>query len=562
MTDATCRTAGEADVAADGPSGSRSGFGSGMPVSEYTAFVNRTDLSAGWDRRFDVALYGLVGEIGSVAAAVKKRLLIEGRADWNVPNDEIVEEIGDTLWYCFALAGAARLDRFLADDLETLVDEVGGDTARGFRLRKVLGDSAAAFLREAPGVVALLNQGAASLSDYQRVAYLTLRTRGDEAVEVCLAVLQQLAAEVLRRKLPAVERELNTMLPDRPLELVLGEVAWHLAALASLYGLSLDEVAEGNVAKLLRRFGRGEPTSLPDEDAPPGERLPRCFQVAIVSVAPGRSRMYLDGRRLGDDLTDNAYSEDGYRFHDVMHLALAAKLGWSPVLRKLLGRKRRSDPRTDEVEDGARAGIVEEAVIKAIHAEGVRLAALAVRQPSTEPRLFPDRADMSFAFLKRLETLVAGLEVERCRYWEWEDAVLDGFRIFDRLRRSGRGTVLLDLETRSIVFSEEVYADVRGSVAALGTARLPATGPGSAPHDRDGDGRAVRRLAVLNALGLADAPEEELVIGGWRDDLVDVVAAGAVQKAVWDKRIVLFRVSVTKERDGLVATCLGVADDM
>ena len=99
-------------------------------------------------------------------------------------------------------------------------------------------------------------------------------------------------------------------------------------------------------------------------------------------------------------------------------------------------------------------------------------------------------------------------------------------------------------------------------MAALGTARLPATDPGSAPHDRDGDGRAVRRRAVLNALGLADAPEEELAIGGWRDDLVDVVAAGAVQKVVWDKRIVLFRVSVTEEQDGLVATCLGVADDM
>ncbi len=534
----------------------------GMLVSEYASFVNRTDLSAGWERRFDVALYGLVGEIGSVAAAVKKRLLIEGRADWNVPNDEIVEEIGDTLWYCFALAGAARLDRFLSDDLETLVDEVGGDTARGARLREVLGDSAVAFLREAPGVVALLDQGAAALHDYQRVAYLTLRTKGDEAVEVCLAVLQQLAAEVLRRKLPAVERELNTMLPDRPLERVLGETAWHLAALASLYGLSLDEVAKRNVAKLLRRFGRGEPTPLPDEDAPSGERLPRNFQVAIVSVGPGRSRMYMDGRRLGDDLTDNAYSEDGYRFHDVMHLALAAKLGWSPVLRKLLGRKRRSDPRTDEVEDGARAGIVEEAVIKAIHAEGVRLAALAVRKPPAEARLFPDRADMSFAFLKRLETLVAGLEVERSRYWEWEDAVLEGFRIFDCLRRSGRGTVSLDLETRSIGFSEEVYADVRGSVSALGSARFPAAEVRLPFSDRDADERAVRRLAVLDALGLSDAPENELAIGGWRGDLVDVAVTGEVQKAVWDKRIVLFRVSVVAERDRLVATCLAIADDM
>ena len=35
-------------------------------------------------------------------------------------------------------------------------------------------------------------------------------------------------------------------------------------------------------------------------------------------------------------LFPNAYRDDGYRFHDVMHLTFAALLGWSPVLRSLL----------------------------------------------------------------------------------------------------------------------------------------------------------------------------------------------------------------------------------
>ena len=70
---------------------------------------------------------------------------------------------------------------------------------------------------------------------------------------------------------------------------------------------------------------------------------------------------------IGNPLTDNAYSDDGYRFHDVIHLAHAAVLGWSPVLRHILKRKRKSVPDVDEIEDGARAQIVEECVAAATY---------------------------------------------------------------------------------------------------------------------------------------------------------------------------------------------------
>ena len=72
--------------------------------------------------------------------------------------------------------------------------------------------------------------------------------------------------------------------------------------------------------------------------------------------------MFVDGVQMGDPLTDNAYKPDGYRFHDVFHLACAAVLGWSPVVRKLLGRKRRSQPELDEIEDGGRAIATEEGI--------------------------------------------------------------------------------------------------------------------------------------------------------------------------------------------------------
>jgi hypothetical protein len=43
--------------------------------------------------------------------------------------------------------------------------------------------------------------------------------------------------------------------------------------------------------------------------------------------------MTVNGFRVGDPLTDNAWSETGYRWHDTLHLAHAACLGWSPVFR-------------------------------------------------------------------------------------------------------------------------------------------------------------------------------------------------------------------------------------
>ncbi|MFX5743284.1 pyrophosphatase, partial [Acinetobacter baumannii] len=58
---------------------------------------------------------------------------------------------------------------------------------------------------------------------------------------------------------------------------------------------------------------------------------------------------------VGDRLTDNAAEPDDYRFHDVFHYAYIAVLGWSPVIRSLLRLKRKSVPKIDEVDDGARA---------------------------------------------------------------------------------------------------------------------------------------------------------------------------------------------------------------
>lgn len=150
----------------------------------------------------------------------------------------------------------------------------------------------------------------------------------------------------------------------------LGDILWYVANIASKEGLDLEEVAQENLKKLQARWLPGHESDSCylrqfDEKFPAHEQLPRHFRIEIAEVRTGkvtRVQMTMNGKPLGDSLSDNAYEEDGYRYHDIFHLAYAAVLGWSPVIRKLMGRKRKSDPKIDEVEDGGRAGAIEEGI--------------------------------------------------------------------------------------------------------------------------------------------------------------------------------------------------------
>jgi NTP pyrophosphatase (non-canonical NTP hydrolase) len=540
-----------------------------MLIAEYLAFVGRTDSAPRRTKNAkEVAIYGLAGEIGSLVAALKRRLLSDGRTHWNVPNPQIIEEMGDCLWYLFALGSAHGIDAdFLITDVQNLQAEVGGQCDRSVRIRGLLGDKADEFLRAAPGFLHACRGSVATLDDYRRLAYLTRRTEDALLVEVCVAVLQQLAAELFRTMLPDIEKELNAQIKSRDFEMILGETAWHLAALASLYQLTLEEVATQNIAKVTRRYDRVA-LPLPDEKAPADQRLPRNFSVAFVPVGVGRSRMYLDGSRLGDDLTDNAYIEDGYRFHDVMHLALAAKLGWSPVLRKLMKKKRKSNPAVDEVEDGARAQIVEEALVNAIHAEGRRLVALKPDEAGAERQPFSNEGEISFALLRSLDHFVQNLEVKNCGYWQWEEAIIQGYALFNQLRVNRRGTVFVDLIERSIVFSQHVLIDMRGVVAGIGLASATeltldmsmTTDEQSLAIEHGREAVLCRKLAALRALGLGAPQFGEIEIACWKGDVADVRLSSGTQYTAWDRGIVAFKITVADVNGCAIATAIALAD--
>jgi len=538
-----------------------------MLVTEYDAFVRATDQSAGKSEedRWDIAIYGLVGEIGSVLSAVKKELLGAGAEIARLATDEIKKELGDVLWYSFSLAQInGKPKNILSQDIADLRVELSGEAEWAAKFRAALEQGKREeFLKAAE---TFPNSENITFDDYQNLAFLTARTDRKVLLEVCLAVLWQLGAQLLRRKLPDIELELNTAVKDKPVERALGEIVWHVSALARLYDLSLDDIAETNKEKVSFRMTRGEPTPLHDNDVPRAdERIPRKFEIAFLTVGKGHSRMYMDGRQIGNELTDNAYEDDGYRFHDVLHLANAAILGWSPVLRAVLGIKRKYDPKTDEVQDGARATIVEEAIVKVIHSEGARLAG----HPTERVQFFTERSDITFRFLDLIRTFVMGLEVDKNKYWEWEDAIMAGHKVFYQLNKEEQGTVTVDLEARSINFRPEVFVDLSGTVSGFGSVMVNITdhtAPGediTTPAAIERARQAAVKRAILQAVGNDNPSPQDLamidvkIIDRRR---VSIKTRGRLRCEVWNRKIITFRTMLSEAGEGISGTALALSD--
>ena len=229
----------------------------------------------------------------------------------------------------------------------------------------------------------------------------------------------------------------------------LGDVLWYLANLATRLDLSLSRVAAMNLRKTEERW----PISGKEKDAinffdgeyPINEQLPRLLKIQIKEEADARtvSMTILPGNnRIGAPITDNAYQDDGYRFHDVFHLAYMAVLRWSPVMRSFLKCKRKSNARVDEVEDGARAGIIEELITAYVY------------NNAATRKYYEGIKHLDTELLSNIKRLVSGFEVVACRTQDWENAILQGYAAFRHLRSKGSGIFELNLESRSLKILE------------------------------------------------------------------------------------------------------------
>jgi NTP pyrophosphatase (non-canonical NTP hydrolase) len=292
-----------------------------------------------------------------------------------------------------------------------------------------------------------------NFSEYQRKALETDQVPG--AGEKSLIVpLLGLAGET-----GSLITEYKKLLRDGPAYRVfderiaeeLGDILWYLANVASKAGMDLQEIAESNLRKVQNRWRRTEEKPLLpgigqrfyDDTFPPGEQLPRQFIVAIREEGDGKNptvRISMDGEQLGNQLTDNAYEEDGYRFHDVFHFANAAVLGWSPVARAITKRKRKSNPKIDEVEDGGRAAVIEEAV-----------AALVFDYAKNHSYLREVRT-LDYALLTTVKSLTNHLEVATQSLHAWEESILQGFGVWREVVERRGGKILGNMQERSVSY--------------------------------------------------------------------------------------------------------------
>lgn len=329
---------------------------------------------------------GLMGEAGSISSEVKKKRR-EGDAYPDV-KEKLKEEIGDFLWYFVRTV-----------------------TLRNARLLTTLSEN-----------------------DYEQTSphnnnlnkYLDLGV----AVGQLLQTLQLPAEGGSVKFRSEIEKTWTT-----------------ICRVARGNNISMSEAAGANVAK---REDRWQITAkkLPifDEKFPSYEQLPRHLSIEFIERSIGkRTSVVLSskGINIGDSLTDNIQESDEYRYHDVFHLGYLAFLAWSPVFRRLLKLKRKSNPSIDENEDGARASIIEEAISAMVFSHAKRL------------EFFKGIDHLDYDVLKNIKALVSGYEVEAVPLWQWEKAILRSYEVFRMLKSEHGGTVICDIPKRRLGFSHK-----------------------------------------------------------------------------------------------------------
>lgn len=283
------------------------------------------------------------------------------------------------------------------------------------------------------------------MSDYQRTAAKTIQplpSGGDRVAVALLGLAGEAGAALTAYKKQLRDGAANPQFRAHMRE-ELGDVLWYLSAVSHHLGLDLGDVATANLGKITDRWRHTPAEAIPfDSDSPPHEQLPRQADFSFTLTRGPEDRevsvMTCDGRQVGDPITNASHIADGYCFHDVFHLSYAAVLGWSPVLRSLLKRKRKSNPGTDEAEDGGRAIAIEEGISALVFAYASR------------HNYLDGKTHVDNDVLDTIQVMVAHLEVGAHRAADWEKAILAGFAAWRQLRKAGGGTVRLDLEAQSL----------------------------------------------------------------------------------------------------------------
>ncbi|WP_158628904.1 nucleoside triphosphate pyrophosphohydrolase family protein [Dyella choica] len=391
--------------------------GAALSLPEYALKSSATNQLDKDPEELDYLRFGFFGEVGGLLSSVKRSV----RDQLSESQSQLAsEELGDALWYLFGVAKA----------LQVSPDDLGVECIRELRKRAQDKDTTPKLpitFRHIDGVM-----------DSHRGEWDIVRPFQLGVLANAAGVLASTAREQLRTMShPTACQHLGKILAE-----------WALAC--HTFDLKVEDVAYENLAKTANRWPSEQaflPFFDPSERYPEYEQFPRVFSIDFVERIEG-GRTYVVQRlqdvNIGDRLTDNSNEPDDYRFHDVFHLAYVAYLGWSPVLRGLLKLKRKSQPKIDENEDGARATIIEEGIATWIfnHAK---------RRDHYENVA---QGKLDYGLLKQIKSMVEGYEVEACPLWQWEMAILRGFEVFRMLKSNRGGRVTVNMNDHTLTYEE------------------------------------------------------------------------------------------------------------
>ncbi|ROM76175.1 hypothetical protein BK654_16145 [Pseudomonas brassicacearum] len=389
-----------------------------LSILEYrlkAAKTNQFDQDA---EGFQQLKFGYFGEVGGLLSAVKK---VRRDNLATTVTELAAEELGDALWYLINIA--------------TLVDVEPNQ----------IGEYCIAILRSRYGEK---EQDPVTPVTFRHIDSLMEIRRSPESIDrsVQLGKLANHAGSMAE-----MNYQNYISMPPHSRGENLGMHLAELSIVCASFNLKLEDIARANLEKIHSRWPEDDTVYPPafDSDAPEHEQFPSDLAVEFIergTWANGYVVQSLRGVFIGDRLTDNSNEPDDYRFHDVFHLAYVAFLGWSPVLRALLKRKRKSDAKKDENEDGARAMIIEEGIATWIfnHAKGHNFYVGA--KPGA----------LDYGVLKQIKSMVEGYEVEKCKLWQWEKAILTGFQLFRELQTHRGGTVIVNVRAHSMQFEPPV----------------------------------------------------------------------------------------------------------
>ena len=106
-----------------------------MEIKEYQAYV-----SEGMSEKYnlELALLGLVGEVGECCDVVKKKGIYPHKIDNETLSDKLIDELGDVAWQLFAVANVIGIPmtHILEHNVAKLNERHGGaklDTTGGKR---------------------------------------------------------------------------------------------------------------------------------------------------------------------------------------------------------------------------------------------------------------------------------------------------------------------------------------------------------------------------------------------------------------------------------------------